>query len=82
MIKCFLGDVMGRKGFTLVELIATVAIISLVFGIASYSIVGIINSSKKKSEALFVEEISDAMTGYVGLHVGDLVKGNNNYIFN
>ena len=45
MLKCFLGDVMGRKGFTLVELIATVAIMSLVFGIAGYSIAGIINNS-------------------------------------
>lgn len=79
--RIFLGDVMGRKGFTLVELIATVAIISIVFGIASYSVFGIINSSKIKSEALFVEEISEAISQYISLNGSKLVKGSVSYKF-
>lgn len=81
MIKCFLGDVMGRKGFTLVELLATVVVLGLVMGIASYSVVGIINSSKQKSEMLFVEDISEAIDGYIGLNKKDLINDSNTYTF-
>ena len=82
MIEYFLGDVMGRKGFTLVELIATVAIVSLVLGIAGYSVIGIINNSNNRSEEVFVEKIDNAIFEYVGLYGGKLKKGNVSYEFN
>ena len=63
----------NNKGFTLIELIATIAIISLVFGIASYYAIKTINSSKeketqislagiKKSANLYVQEYSETIT--------------------
>ena len=42
----------NKKGFTLVELLATIFIISLIFGIATYYAMNIINSSKEKSKAI------------------------------
>lgn len=73
---------MGRKGFTLVELLATIVIMSLVLGIASYSVVGIINTSKEKSEKIFVDKIGIAIEQYIALEGSKLKKDNNNYIFN
>ena len=74
---------MGRKGFTLVELLATVVIMSIVLGIASYSVIGIINTSKKKSENLFVQEIDKAISQYITLDtkIRPLVKGNVSFKF-
>ena len=74
---------MGRKGFTLVELLATIVIMSLVLGIASYSVIGIINTSKEKSEKIFVDKIGVAIEQYIALEGRKLVKDNNyNYTFN
>lgn len=73
---------MGEKGFTLVELIAVVVLITVVLGIAGYSVFGIINNSKKKSEGLFVQEIDKAISEYIGLYGGSLVKGTTKYTFN
>ena len=39
---------MNRKGFTLVELIATSVLLSLMMGIGAYSITNVIKSSKEK----------------------------------
>ena len=48
---------MNNKGFTLVELIATIVVLALVMGLASYSIVGIIKRSKEKNYELLVTNI-------------------------
>ena len=50
----------NNKGFTLVELIATVVILSLVITIGATSITGIINNSKEKDYELLVKEIKNA----------------------
>ena len=52
---------MGRKGFTLMEVLAAITILSLVLGIAGRSVVGIVNNSKEKSEVLFVGKIDKAI---------------------
>lgn len=65
---------MNKKGFTLVEMIAVVAIIGIVFGIASYSVIGIINSSRKKSEAVFVDGISTYIDEYITLYGSTLAR--------
>jgi len=65
---------MDRKGFTLVELIATVFILSLVLGIASYGIIGTINNSKKKSEEIFVDKIAVAIDEYISLYGSTFVR--------
>ena len=65
---------MNRKGFTLVELIATLVVLGIVVGITIVSIDGIFSSAKKKSEDAFVATIKDAMEMYLndsyskGLH--------------
>ena len=68
---------MNKKGFTLVEMVAVVAIIGIIFGIASYGVIGVINSSKKKSEEVFVDGISTYIDEYISLYGSSLVKKNN-----
>lgn len=67
---------MGRKGFTLMEVLAAITILSLVLGIAGRSVIGIINTSKERSEVLFVEEIDKAIDEYISLEGSKLVKDN------
>ena len=55
---------LNRKGFTLVELIATLLILALVVGIGSYTITYIIKSSKEKNYQLLISEIKNAVEEY------------------
>ena len=55
---------LNRKGFTLVELIATILILALVVGIGSYTITQIIKSSKEKNYQLLISEIKNAVEEY------------------
>ena len=50
MLKLIKGDMMNNKGFTLVELLATIVILGVVMGIATYGVLSAINNSKLKSE--------------------------------
>ena len=43
-------NILNRKGFTLVELLATIAILAIVMGIATFSITAIIKNSKEKNK--------------------------------
>lgn len=56
---------MNRKGFTLVELLATLVILGIVLGIAYFAIIGVFSNAKEKSEDVFVETIRDAMDMYL-----------------
>lgn len=56
---------MNRKGFTLVELIATLVILGIVIGITLVSVSGIFSNAKNKTEDVFVETIKDAMEIYL-----------------
>lgn len=55
---------MNNKGFTLVELLATVVLLALVIGIASYSINAIIKNSQEKNYQLLINNIYDATEVY------------------
>lgn len=55
---------MNNKGFTLVELIATVVLLVLVMGIGAYSITAIIEKSKEKDYNLLIENIKNASEDY------------------
>lgn len=55
---------LDNKGFTLVELIATIVVLSLVMGIGAYSITGLIENSKQKDYDLLIEEIKTATELY------------------
>lgn len=51
---------MNNKGFTLIELIATIVLLSLVVGISSYAISGIIKKSREKNYDVLIENIRNA----------------------
>ena len=54
----------NSKGFTLVELIATIVLLALVMGIGSYSITTVIKNSREKDYSLLIKNIKDAVEGY------------------
>ena len=56
---------MNQKGFTLVELLAVLVILGLIMGIATYGVVGTINSSKRSSEKIFVDKLSNFIDDYL-----------------
>jgi len=73
---------MNNKGFTLVEVIMTLVILSLIMGIAVYGIMGTINNSKNKGEEIFVEKLMTAIDEYVGLKGSSLsADGTSEYEF-
>ena len=55
---------MNNKGFTLIELVATVVLLILVMGIGAFSITKIINNSKEKDYQLLIKNIKDAAEEY------------------
>ena len=71
---------MNNKGYTLVELIATVVILSIVMGIATVGVVGVINRSKEKSEKIFVDKLENVIQTYINKnrYLGSLTVLDNN----
>ena len=55
---------LNKKGFTLVELIATIVVLSIVVSIGSYSITNIIKNAKEKDYNLLINNIKDAAETY------------------
>ena len=55
---------MDNKGFTLIELIATIMLLSIVMAITTVSVVNIIDNSKEKSYNLLVNNIKIGAQGY------------------
>lgn len=55
---------MNRKGFTLVELLATLVVLAIVASIAGFSIVNIMRSAKEKNYALLVSNVKEAAETY------------------
>lgn len=67
---------LDNKGFTLVELVATIIVLSIVLGIGAYSIVGMIKSSKEKDYELLIKNINSA----VELYYQECKYGNTGYV--
>lgn len=59
---------MNRKGFTLIELLATIVILAVIGGIATYGVINTINTSKLKSEKIFVDKLSNLIDDYLDLY--------------
>ena len=59
---------MNNKGFTLVEMLAVVVILALVGGIATVGVINTINTSKIKSEKIFVDKLSNLIDDYLDLY--------------
>ena len=68
---------MNRKGFTLVEMLAVVVILSVVMGIASYGVLHVIDSSKKKTEEVFIDRFSGLIEDYILLNKSKISKSLN-----
>lgn len=66
---------MNRKGFTLIELLATIVILGIVSGIATYSVISAINTSKLKSEKIFVDKLSNLIDDYLDLYPPTMQTG-------
>lgn len=58
----------NNKAFTLVEMIAVVALISILSGTAIMSVSNIVNKSKKKTYQNFEKNLKVAATNYIGNH--------------
>lgn len=56
---------MNKKGFTIVELLSVLVVLSLIFSFGIVSINKTIKGSKEKSMLAFVETIKDAMDVYL-----------------
>ena len=54
----------NNKGFTLVELLATLIVLSLVMTIGTYSITNIIENAKDKNYQILIANIKDAAETY------------------
>ena len=70
---------MNRKGFTLIELLATIVILGIVGGIATYGVINTINTSKLKSEKIFVDKLSNLIDDYLDLYSSELIKDKSSY---
>ena len=71
---------MNNKGFTLIEMLAVVVVLAVVGGIATVSVISIINTSKLKSEKVFVDKVSDLIDDYLDLYK-PTKSTTNTYIF-
>ncbi len=70
---------MNEKGFTLIEMLATIVILGIVMGITGYSVIGTINNSKARSEEIFVEKIGLAIEEYLSIYGSNLSSSETEY---
>jgi len=56
---------MNKSGFTLVELLATIVVLSIIVGITILTTNGIFSNAKNKTEEVFVKSLVDALTIYL-----------------
>ena len=74
---------MNNKGFTLVELLATVLILSIITGIATISYTSYLKKTKSKAEEIFKENVSNYIDAFISANTSKLTDeelvGNNAY---
>lgn len=74
---------MNNKGFSLVELLATVIILSLITGIGIVSYTSYLKNTKSKTEEVFKNNVSDYIDAFVSANTSkltdDTLAGNNVY---
>lgn len=61
---------MNKKGFTLVELLATLVVLSIVMGISIIGIVSSLENARKKTEKEFLTQLSNAVDAYMTVCLG------------
>ena len=70
---------LNRRGFTLVELLVTIAIIALVVGFSVFGIISVINSSNEKVTVINEKSIKEAASIYSSEAESSDWKKNNNF---
>ena len=65
---------MNRKGFTLIEVLATIVIISILGVVAYTGVTSYIKTSKEKAEDKFLDEIKSEIDSYISLNSADFKK--------
>lgn len=55
---------MNNRGFTLVELLGAVVILTVLVGVSAYSIIGVLNSIKENNYKLLIDNIKKASETY------------------
>lgn len=63
---------MNKKGFTMIELLAVIAVLGLVLIITFPNISGIFKGSKLKAEEAFIDRLSQSIDSYVTLNSSNL----------
>ena len=58
---------LNNKGYTLVELLATIVVIAVIMGIATNGVISVIKTSRIKSEKIFVDSLETAIEGYLSV---------------
>lgn len=77
---------MNNKGFTLVELLATIIILGLITSIGTLAYTGYLKNTKEKTEEVFKKNISDYIDAFITSNTNELTndtlagKSNNIYI--
>ncbi len=59
---------MNNKGFTLVELLATIVILSLITSITVVTITSVYSNSKDKAEEVFKQELTNIIEDYITMN--------------
>lgn len=73
---------MNNKGFTLVEMLAVVVILAIISGIAVNGVLSYINTSKKKSEEIFITKLEGYIENYINYYGSNIaVLPNKTYEF-
>ena len=66
---------MNKKGFTLIELIAVIILLSLILVIAVPNLIDTYRQSKLKSEEMFLKQLTKSIESYVSLEASSFTYG-------
>lgn len=64
MVNAMIKIDRNKNGFTLVELLAVLALLAIIMGIGGYSIISVLNDSREKNYNLLIENINSAVEEY------------------
>ena len=64
---------MNRKGFTLIEVLAVIIILSIILVVAAPSLINVYEDSKLKSEEIFINRLSKNIDSYIKLNSNNIV---------
>ena len=68
-----------RNGFTIIEMLVTIAIITVITAVAVFSITTYINNTKESSDELNIKSIKDSAELYVKEFDNDIIWIDNRY---